>query len=95
MILSKKLKTNIKRKRIIMKESRELTEAEKDMIRGLKNLGLDKTTTCGIVSMLNTPEKMRKMEDYFIEEWDSRKYMPNEQEILHKLAEILKEAREG
>ena len=68
-----------------------MTRAMANMIDGLKALGLNKTTTLGIVNFLNTPEKIRAMEDFLISEYDKGNKHPTEQQILRQLKEILRQ----
>ena len=68
-----------------------MTSAEKNMIELLKALGLDKETTVGIVTLLNTKEKMKAMEDYLLEMWQNGKKKPTQQEVLKKVKEIVTE----
>ena len=68
-----------------------MTSAEKNMIELLKALGLDKETTVGIVTLLNTKERMKAMEDYLLEMWQNGKEKPTQQEVLKKVKEIMTE----
>ena len=67
-----------------------MTQATADMIAMLKSLGIDKTTTLGIVNFLDSPEKMKAMVKYILKEHDAGK-RPTEQQILRQLKEILRQ----
>ena len=72
------------------KEADKLTPCQINLIGAFKSLGLDKETTLGIMSVLNTSEKRKAMENYLIAEYDKGNKRPTEQQILRHLKEILR-----
>lgn len=65
-----------------------ISEQDKYLIQLLKSLGIDKTTTIGILSILKTPEN----KDNFLNKIAYNTNKLTEQDILKKVAEVIKEA---
>ena len=65
----------------------ELTRAQQHLIRWLKVIGCSEDETVGIILMADTPEKRDELMDFMAE--NPEEVTP--QDVLTKLAEILKE----